>query len=196
MTRRRHLAAPLAPAAALLFAGSAALFAGCAAQSAPVAPSSAMAERPPSGAAVSADAPSNDLDGQIAALGAAEAQIARVMHVTLPGMPAKDGDKKKAEEQEHAREPSTLATASPSSPPAPRAAQGSMPGVFRAGDDGMGGADACTTACSALSSMERAARHLCDLTGDGDERCDNARQRVSGATERVMSSCPACTTSN
>jgi hypothetical protein len=156
-----------------------------------------MADRAPSGAVTSADAPSSDLEGQIAALSAAEAQIVNAIHVTLPRLNAKDGDGKKAEEQERTREPSSLATASPSSPPPPqKAGQSSMPGVFRAGDDGMGGADACTTACSALSSMERAAKHLCDLTGDGDARCDNARSRVSGATERVMSSCPACTTSN
>ena len=187
MTRRRHLAPPFAPIAVLLFAG-------CASQGAPVAPSSTTADRAPSGAVASADALSNDLEGQIAALSAAEAQIARIMHISLPGMTGKDADKKKAEEQERAREPSSLATASPSSPSAPKAGQ-SMPGVFRAGDD-MGGADACTTACSALSSMERAARHLCNLTGDGDARCDNARLRVSGASERVMASCPACSTSN
>ena len=187
MTRRRHLAAPFAPVVALLFAGCASFVAGCAAQSAPVASSSTMADRAPSGAVAAADASSNDLEGQIAALGAAEAQIARAIHVSLPGMTGKDADRKKAEE---------LATASPSSPPPLKAGQSSMPGVFRAGDDGMGGADACTTACSALSSMERAARHLCNLTGDGDARCDNARARVSGASERVMASCPACSTSN
>lgn len=187
MTRRRHLAALFAPVGALLFAG-------CAAQSPPVAPS-AMPDRAP--AATSADAPANDLEGQIAALGAAEAQIVNAIHVSLPGTAGKDADRKKGEEQERAREPSSLATASPSSPPAPKAAgQSSMPGAFRAGDGDYGNADACTTACSALSSMERAAKHLCDLTGDGDARCDNARSRVSGATERVMSSCPACTTSN
>jgi hypothetical protein len=106
----------------------------------------------------------------------------------------KDGDKKKAEEQETRRDPSSLSTASPSTPSAPKAGQAS--GSFRAGDDGLGGADPCVTACSALSSMERAARHLCDLTGDGDERCDNARSRVSGATERVTASCPACPPAN
>ena len=196
MTRRRHLAAPFAPVVALLFAGCASFVAGCAAQSAPVASSSTMADRAPSGAVAAADASSNDLEGQIAALGAAEAQIARAIHVSLPGMTGKDADRKKAEDQERAREPSSLATASPSSPPPLKAGQSSMPGVFRAGDDGMGGADACTTACSALSSMERAARHLCNLTGDGDARCDNARSRVSGASERVMASCPACSTSN
>ena len=191
MTRRRHLTALFAPVAALIFAG-------CAAQSPPVAPSASMADRAPGGTAAFADAPSSDLQGQIAALSAAEAQIVNAIHVALPGIPAKDGDKKKTEEQERVREPSSLANASPPSPPAPKSAgQSSMPGVFRAGDDGMGGgADACATACSALSSMERAAKHLCDLTGDGDARCDNARSRVSGATERVMSSCPACTTSN
>jgi hypothetical protein len=176
MTRRRHLAALFAPVGALFFAA-------CAAQNAPVAP-----------AAVSADAPArelgaNDLEGQIAALGAAEDQIARAFQ-RLPRGGVKDEATKKAEEQEHARGPSSLATASPTTAPPSKSEQSSA-GAYRANDDA-GSVDQCATACSALSSMGRAARHLCDLTGDGDARCDNARTRVSGATEKVMASCPAC----
>lgn len=52
-------------------------------------------------------------------------------------------------------------------------------------------ADACTTACRALSSMERAAEHLCELS-EGDERCAGAQQRVARARERVTAQCPAC----
>ena len=187
MTRRRHLAALFAPVAALLLAA-------CAAQNAPVAPS-AVADA----SNVKSDAPrrevaESDVEGQIAAMSVAEDQIGRAIH-RWPASGLKDGDdKKKAEEQETRREPSSLATASPSSPPAPKAGQAS--GSFRAGDDGLGGADPCVTACSALSSMERAARHLCELTGDGDARCDSARSRVSGATGRVTASCPACPPAN
>jgi hypothetical protein len=184
MTRRRHLAALFAPLAALLLAA-------CAAQNAPVAPASPSADAAPMKAnALLGEAAANDLEGQIAALGAAEDQIARVM-LRSAGGALKDGATKKAEEQEHAREPSSLATASPTTPPPPKVGQSSA-GAYRATDDGLGGADPCVTACSALSSMERATRHLCDLTGEGDARCDSARSRVSGATERVTASCPAC----
>ena len=183
MTRRRHLAALFAPVAALLLAA-------CAAQNAPVAPASAAADAPAmKGDAPMTEAAMSDLQGQIAALGAAEDQIGRAIH-RWPAGRAKTGTDKKAEEQETRREPSSLATASPTTPPPMKAGQAS--GSYRAGDDGLGGADLCVTACSALSSMERAARHLCDLTGDGDARCDSARSRVSGATERVTASCPAC----
>lgn len=51
--------------------------------------------------------------------------------------------------------------------------------------------DPCMTACRALASMTRATTHLCDLAGDADPRCDNARSRLRGARERVHGSC-AC----
>ncbi len=50
----------------------------------------------------------------------------------------------------------------------------------------------CTTACRALASMERAAEHLCDLSGSDNARCDSARSRVKNATERVYAQCPSC----
>lgn len=54
------------------------------------------------------------------------------------------------------------------------------------------GADGCATACRALSSMRRAASHLCELAGDGDTRCDSAKTRVASAEERVRASCSDC----
>jgi hypothetical protein len=54
------------------------------------------------------------------------------------------------------------------------------------------GADGCATACRALSSMRRAATHLCDLAGDSDARCDSAKGRVANAEERVRASCSEC----
>lgn len=192
MTSRRHLAAPFAPVAALLLAA-------CASQS----PALAPAASPQAGASPSrADAPMsalalNDLEAQLAVLGASEDQITRAIHRPPPGGVAvgtsKDKDQKKAEEQERTREPSPAATAAPTAPPSMKSGATMGQGPYQASDDGLGGADACLTACSALSSMGRAAKHLCDLTGDGDERCSSARARVSGATERVISSCPACT---
>jgi len=51
---------------------------------------------------------------------------------------------------------------------------------------------ACHTACRALASMERSATHLCELTGDGDPRCGDARSRLSAASAKVKASCPMC----
>jgi predicted RNA-binding Zn-ribbon protein involved in translation (DUF1610 family) len=52
--------------------------------------------------------------------------------------------------------------------------------------------DSCSTACSALASMTRAAEHLCSLAGAADTRCTSARTRVHAATTRVHASCPTC----
>jgi hypothetical protein len=52
--------------------------------------------------------------------------------------------------------------------------------------------DPCALACRALASMGRAASHICDIAGDDDERCGNAKGRVKNAEERVHQSCPAC----
>jgi len=54
------------------------------------------------------------------------------------------------------------------------------------------GAEPCSTACSALASMERSADHLCNLTGAADNRCASARERVKNASARVSAACPAC----
>jgi hypothetical protein len=53
-------------------------------------------------------------------------------------------------------------------------------------------ASPCVTACAALTSMERAADHLCTLAGAGDARCTDARARVESASKRVRAACPAC----
>ncbi|MFT3766443.1 MAG: hypothetical protein QM820_13160 [Minicystis sp.] len=55
-----------------------------------------------------------------------------------------------------------------------------------------GVADACATACKALSSMQSSADHLCKLAGEGDGRCEDARGRVRGAGTRVRAVCPTC----
>jgi hypothetical protein len=52
--------------------------------------------------------------------------------------------------------------------------------------------DPCVTACRALGSMSRSADHICDLAGQGDGRCENARSRVERATDRVRAQCPGC----
>ncbi|MEO5729335.1 MAG: hypothetical protein ABI134_35115 [Byssovorax sp.] len=176
MTRRRHLAAPLAPVAALLLAA-------CAAKpsSAPTAPS---ADRATSMEATSAGLAPNDLEGQLAALGAAEAQLDLAIRRSPLALSRSATDLRKKEERDDERSPQPKTSA--------RAAESEAQKGVGASADSAASADPCATACSALSSMERATKHLCDLTGDGDARCDSARSRVSGATARVTASCPAC----
>ncbi len=176
MTRRRHLAAPLAPVAALLLAA-------CAAKpsSAPTAPSADYAS---SKEVTSAGAAPNDLEGQLAALGAAEAQLDLAVRRATIALQRSAIDLKKKEERDDERSQQPKSAARPVESEAQKGVGASA--------DGAAPADPCATACSALSSMERATKHLCDLTGDGDARCDSARSRVSGATARVTASCPAC----
>ena len=51
----------------------------------------------------------------------------------------------------------------------------------------------CATACRSLGSMERAARVVCELTREGEPaRCDQARQKLREARERVRKGCGAC----
>lgn len=52
--------------------------------------------------------------------------------------------------------------------------------------------DSCSVACTALASMERAADHLCTVSGAAGDRCQSARDRVKRATARVQAACPAC----
>ena len=52
--------------------------------------------------------------------------------------------------------------------------------------------DPCAIACRALSSMRRAADRLCELTGEEDAACVDARERVRAADERVRSGCADC----
>jgi hypothetical protein len=59
---------------------------------------------------------------------------------------------------------------------------------------GIGG-DPCAVACKALASMASSADHLCQLAGENDGRCEDARSRVRGASARVKSSCPGCSVS-
>jgi hypothetical protein len=52
----------------------------------------------------------------------------------------------------------------------------------------------CRNACRALGSMDRAAGRLCGLTqGDNEtRRCDDAKQRVYSARDRVKATCGQC----
>jgi len=52
----------------------------------------------------------------------------------------------------------------------------------------------CRNACRALGSMDRAAGKVCELVqGDGEgRRCDDAKQRVYSARDRVKTTCGGC----
>jgi hypothetical protein len=54
-----------------------------------------------------------------------------------------------------------------------------------------GRADACATACRALSSMQNAADHLCEISED-EGRCADAKDRVARAQDRVEARCATC----
>ena len=111
-------------------------------------------------------------------------------------------------------EPTATPAGTPAANPPPPAANA---GAFKPGDDADGkpatlddaqrqfdqdfkafqaaGSD-CVTLCKALSSMKRAAEHLCALAAEGGEpdkkRCGDAREKVAGATTKVNQTCGGC----
>ena len=96
-------------------------------------------------------------------------------------------------------QPSARAAPETESPPAPAPAPAAppseaepTPSAAPAPPLAVETSDPCFTACRALASMERAASHLCGLTGEEDPRCDGAKVRVRNATERVRAGCPSC----
>lgn len=135
------------------------------------APAAAAPEPSPVTGAAGEPSPA-DLQGQIAALDEAEARITQLF-----------GERREAEEAKPAASP-------PKTPKATDQATGVK--KDKGAEQQLAQGDACGTACSALSSMERAAVHLCGLAGEGDPRCEGARTRVRSAADRVRASCPAC----
>jgi hypothetical protein len=88
--------------------------------------------------------------------------------------------------------PATSPAILPASPPKPaddpRPAEAQSGGA--AADERPAG-DPCAVACRALASMERAANHLCGLSGEAQPPCTSARDRVKAANDRVAARC-AC----
>ncbi len=80
------------------------------------------------------------------------------------------------------------ASASPTVPAAPTVTNATPPGQPMSGGESPP-ADACSIACSALASMERAARHVCEMSGPDEPRCTSARDRVRNANDRVAAHC-------
>lgn len=78
--------------------------------------------------------------------------------------------------------------------PAPPPAEPEAPAEEAGDADGVGdeASSRCAVACRALASMERAAERLCELSGEDDERCVQARERFAAALDRVEASCSEC----
>ena len=132
--------------------------------------------------------PLTDVDSALAELDRAESEIS--LHVPgdrqhvealQPGAAAPPTAQKRPAAADSALAPAAPPAEAEASPSAVQPA----PPVFEASDP-------CFTACRELASMERAASHLCGLTGEQDPRCDGAKVRVRNATERVRAGCPSC----
>ncbi len=132
-------------------------------------------------------------EGSLAALEQAEGEL--MLALGNPAAPMATGSP--AAQQGYAQPPPPPVGLD--APPAPSQPTSTSPGGTMLSEQGdadahkrVGASDPCTSACRALSSMRRATDHLCGLSGDGDERCQNARRRVESASSRVRASCPMC----
>lgn len=135
--------------------------------------------------------PLTDVDSALAELDRAEGEIR--LHVpgdrqdvgAAAGRPAAAG-------QTAPTTPSPAPEPAPAAAPPPPAESEATGAAAPATPPTFEASDPCFTACRALASMERAASHLCGLTGEEDPRCDGAKGRVRNATERVRAGCPSC----
>jgi hypothetical protein len=120
----------------------------------------------------------------LAELDRAEAELASA----IGGSPAFASPPADAPGRTDTRDAPPTVTTSPSPPLAQPGG-----GADRAAEaQSMSPPDPCVTACRALASMTRSAEHVCDLAGQGDDRCSIARSRVDRATGRVQAQCPNC----
>jgi hypothetical protein len=147
-----------------------ALLAGIAAcGGAEIAPKSAPAASP---AKVSKDQPAEPTT-----IEEAQDQIARARaSLESPSASARD-EAKKTERSEPQK------GASPSSSRSPQGGGASSSREEKPSTE----ADTCGNPCRALASMKRAVESLCRMTGDGDNRCVDAKRTLSESTTRVAS---------
>ncbi|WP_437683175.1 hypothetical protein [Sorangium sp. So ce131] len=204
MNRRRAWSVAAATVCATVWMSAGAL-AGCGSAMRPAADPSPVTASPEPGPIETTDDALAELeraeDELYLALGAprAPSEGAGALSADAPGQHAP------APQQPAAAPPAAAPPAPPAAaPPAPRGAPDSA--AAEATRSTTTGAEApakrreaervsappCETACRALASMERAAQHLCGLSGDADQRCDAARTRVKSATDRVEAQCPRC----
>ena len=151
---------------------------------------------------VTGDSSVSSSEGALAALDRAEAEIGRLLGgpAGSPSASAEPVAQQYAAPVSPSQPPppppppqAGAAPPRPSTPPPAKSAAGRREErLAQEGDAPAIRADTCSTACSALASMERAADHLCGLAGDDDTRCKGARVRVKDAGARVHAACPAC----
>ncbi|MEZ4223614.1 MAG: hypothetical protein R3B13_21880 [Polyangiaceae bacterium] len=152
-------------------------------------------------------APGTNLDQLEAELAAAERQLTATLPVTSASRAAKpaeepapaaqpeDEDGSKPTGGQEARPGASVVskpTTSPAPPPTPAPKTEEAAGSAGLGASQQNAIPSCDTACKALSSMERSADRICEITGEADERCTRARGRVGSASERVKSSGCTC----
>jgi hypothetical protein len=118
----------------------------------------------------------SDVDGTVARLDEAEAELAGALGPAADSAAPLGGAE--ATTIQEARPPAKKETLAAEAP-----ASEEQQGVAR---------DPCAVACRALASMQRAAAHLCGLTGEQDGRCESARTRAATASARVREACPRC----
>lgn len=148
-------------------------------------PPAASPEPAPPGFYAQGPRPPSPVDQEMLAIGRLEEEIDHL----FPEAAAPPGPRK--------GKAGPAAPTTPPPPPPPRPADGEAAKDAPkqpAGGLGMTG-EPCAVACKALSSMASSAERLCQLAGENDGRCEDARARVRGATGRVKSSCPGCTVS-
>ncbi|MEJ7732958.1 MAG: hypothetical protein WKG00_27650 [Polyangiaceae bacterium] len=140
------------------------------------------------GAAKSAEEPTvssavaqGDVGGTLAEMDRAEADLAQALGDAPVGGTTAGSGKPESPAGDGAG-----AAVTPSTHPRP--VDASPPRVEGKSKDDEGGG--CNIAKRALGSLQRAAEHLCGLTGEADPRCDTARGRAHRAAERVGAACP------
>lgn len=137
----------------------------------------------------SPQAKASTLSDDFANLDQNEMIISQALGYPLPAPPPPSG------ESAGGADPA-IASGAPAATPT-RPADSGAPGEIKAqrlgeGSDEGGSRNVCEIACRALSSMQRSADHVCELSSEEDERCSRAKSRVSQASERVRAHCTAC----
>lgn len=137
-------------------------------------------------------APTSSIDAYEQDLNAAEARL-RAAGVVPEGESSASGSLGAAEAQ--AAAPPAPAEAPAPEAPAPEADEAAPP---RAADKeppapGKERAESgCVVACRAFASMKRAADGICEIAGESDARCTQARKRVGDAAELLKKAGCAC----
>jgi hypothetical protein len=141
-----------------------------------------LAESPPPATPTSAQAPAEEAEREPTTLADAEALLEQAradldrLALNEPGAP-----------------PAAAGAAAPSAAPAPASSRDEASRADKSASAEQASpppakqANACETACKALSSLTRASDAVCRLDSDGGKRCERARQIREDASQRVAS---------